>query len=162
MWNDEEGSLPNDYRLQRVHDFQPRSNRRNVLNAALAVNRSPLRRRRTRSETDRSDFVKKLKGIKKRVRREPRGLREKLNQKTEAGRKEYRRRTIEMAERQNWLCAHPECGKLMTTYDLTFDHTDGRGMGGARRDDRIVDENGKPMNSAMHLECNLRKGSKRL
>jgi hypothetical protein len=49
----------------------------------------------------------------------------------------------------------------MRRKDMTFEHTDLRGMGGGRRDDRIVDAKGKPMNLAAHGWCNREKGSKR-
>jgi hypothetical protein len=50
--------------------------------------------------------------------------------------------------------------------DTTFEHEDLRGMGGARRDDRIwkIDEEGNkiPLNFAVHGICNRSKGSQRL
>jgi hypothetical protein len=43
----------------------------------------------------------------------------------------------------------------------TFEHQDGRGMGGGHRDDRI-EIDGKPYNGAACLSCNGSKGSKRI
>jgi len=50
--------------------------------------------------------------------------------------------------------------------EATFEHEDGRGMGGARRDDRIVieDEEGRfvrHQNGASHKSCNSKRGSLR-
>jgi len=86
--------------------------------------------------------------------------REVCNQLTKAGRDEYKRRREAMRQRQNRVCGY--CGKPITEKEATFEHVDGRGMGGARRDDRIVDAFGKPMNLAVCLRCNSTKGSKRL
>lgn len=81
---------------------------------------------------------------------------------------EYIRRRDLMALRQKGLC--DLCGEWMKPDDLTFDHEDGRGMGGgksgANRDDRIEipDVNGdlQPYNSAVHWVCNSKKSSVRL
>jgi len=82
------------------------------------------------------------------------------------GQEEYRRRTIVMAERQKWICALPSCSLPMAQSftdfrRATFEHQDGRGFGGSRRDDRVVDQGGRPMNVAMHYFCNSAKGSRR-
>ena len=82
--------------------------------------------------------------------------RERINVKTATGKFLYRSRTIEMAERQGWLCAI--CNKWMTTYDVTFDHINLRGK---FHDDRIEDADGKPLNRAVHGVCNSERGSKR-
>lgn len=76
-----------------------------------------------------------------------------------AGRKEYRRRTLAMFDRQNGVCSW--CGIRMAKDDATFDHTIPRGHGGGSRNDAIQDRDGKPINSAMHLACNQDKGSRR-
>jgi hypothetical protein len=74
----------------------------------------------------------------------------------------YKQRTLEMARRQGWLCCictswvHP-----MNCRSVTFEHSAGRGMDAAHRDDRIVDEKGQPMNGAAHKICNGEKGSRR-
>ncbi len=81
-------------------------------------------------------------------------------QNNSAGRIEYSRRLNLMLRRQNWICCL--CGKGMNTYNATFEHRNPRGMAGARRDDRIEDENGLPMNGAAHWTCNGEKGSKRI
>jgi hypothetical protein len=75
------------------------------------------------------------------------------------GRREYYRRTAEMALRQRGKCSI--CGFPMKIDDCTYEHQDGRGMNGGHRDDRIVVD-GKPYNSAAHGLCNVRKGSVRL
>jgi len=49
----------------------------------------------------------------------------------------------------------------MPFFDITFEHQDGRGMGGSHRDDRI-EIDGKPYNGAAHGKCNSDKGSKRV
>ncbi len=76
-----------------------------------------------------------------------------------AGRAEYIKRTKLMYQRQAGLCSR--CGKQIVI--PTFDHsTNSRGMGGARRDDRIYDEFGVPVNSCSCMICNGKAGSKRL
>lgn len=90
--------------------------------------------------------------------KEHRDGREVCNLKTVAGDREYKRRTFEMRTRQRNLCAI--CHSFMDEDDTTFEHEDLRGMGGARRDDRIVIA-GKPNNFAVHGKCNGEKGSKR-
>lgn len=87
------------------------------------------------------------------------GGREVCNFKSAAGRREYYRRTSDMAFRQRGKCSI--CGQLMRYDDCTFDHSDGRGMGGGNRDDRI-EIDGKPYNSAAHGMCNVKKGSIRI
>lgn len=49
--------------------------------------------------------------------------------------------------------------------DCTFEHVDGRGIGGGHRDDRIWLPDGDrmiPYNLAAHVKCNMAKGSKRI
>ena len=48
----------------------------------------------------------------------------------------------------------------MRLAEATFEHARPSGMGSGSKDDRIVDEHGKPMNSAAHKRCNQAKGSK--
>ena len=76
--------------------------------------------------------------------------------KTAAGRNEYRQRTLDMLERQKWIC--PACNQYMTVLTATFQHGDTRGMGGGRRNDRID----APGNCAMHALCNAKIGSRRI
>ena len=76
-----------------------------------------------------------------------------------AGWREYNRRTDEMSERQKHLCGL--CGLWMPEDDRSFDHEDGRGMGGAKRDDR-TEVDGKRKNAATHCGCNVAKGSRRI
>ena len=48
----------------------------------------------------------------------------------------------------------------MSLVDSTFEHATSSGMGGGRKDDRIEDERGNPINSAAHRRCNQKKGSR--
>ena len=83
--------------------------------------------------------------------------------KTPKGRAEYARRRLAMAQRQHWICCIcQDPRRRMRLEEVTFEHENGRGMGGSWRDDRIEDEDGKPMNGAAHLFCNSKKGSKRV
>jgi hypothetical protein len=84
--------------------------------------------------------------------------REVCNRRTVAGRAEYMGRTLDMSRRQGRRCAL--CPFLMVPGDETFEHEEGRGMGGSHQDDRIV-VNGEWKNAAVHYGCNGRKGSKR-
>jgi hypothetical protein len=78
---------------------------------------------------------------------------------TEAGKAEYRARTWAMVRRQTGYCSR---GRHVIR-NPTFDHsTNSRGMGGAKRDDRIVDEHGNQMNSCSCYSCNGQAGSKRI
>jgi hypothetical protein len=59
------------------------------------------------------------------------------------------------------------CGNRMDRENATFEHEDGRGMGGSRQDDRIwkldpVTRELKPYNSVAHGWCNGKKGSQRM
>lgn len=76
---------------------------------------------------------------------------------TAAGKREYARRTAEMAARQGGMCAL--CGQMMVA--ASFEHEAGRGMGGGHRDDRTQFPDGRWMNAATHPACNSRKGSRR-
>lgn len=76
--------------------------------------------------------------------------------KTPRGRAEYARRVSKMADRQGNLCAI--CEQYMTA--PTFEHQDGRGMGGSLRDD-VIEKQGKWYNAATCYQCNSRKGSRR-
>lgn len=71
------------------------------------------------------------------------------------GKREYRRRTLEMRTRQNELCLW--CGEWMPENDSTFDHEFGRGAG--KHDDRVT-VNGRQQNAALHGQCNGDKGSR--
>ena len=80
------------------------------------------------------------------------------------GRAEYKRRKKAMWERQKGICCLygflPQCpGKLMLK-DCTFEHEDGRGAGGSKRDDRIELPDGRRLNGVSHATCNYLKGSK--
>lgn len=77
----------------------------------------------------------------------------------EKGEAEYKRRTMEMHDRQNGICSRGD-HRIMAP---TFDHsTNGRGAGGATRDDRIWNENHEPINSCSCWLCNGKAGSKRI
>jgi hypothetical protein len=81
------------------------------------------------------------------------------NQFIESGKKEYKRRTRAMWERQKGLCCI--CFRPIALEQATFEHQDGRGMGGSCRDDRI-EKDGRPYNAAACFPCNAAKGSKRV
>lgn len=68
----------------------------------------------------------------------------------------YTKRVREMVQRQNYRCCL--CGGRLNAADATFEHQRRRGMGAARRDDRIVDANGEWINGAAHWVCNSEKG----
>lgn len=74
---------------------------------------------------------------------------------TAAGKREYYRRTREMAARQDEICAI--CLQFMVV--PTFEHQDGRGFNGSHRDDRI-EIDGAWHNAALCFTCQG-KGSKR-
>lgn len=79
---------------------------------------------------------------------------------TAAGRREYDRRIRFMVDRQFNRCCL--CGQpFMRPEDASFEHEGGRGMGGARRDDRLWLGANKPLNGASHGWCNAKRGSKR-
>lgn len=79
-----------------------------------------------------------------------------------AGKREYARRVEAMCQRQDWKCACSlTCTKRINPHNATFGHTDLRGAGGSRRDDRIEDDKGNWMNTAETWDCNGAKGSKR-
>jgi hypothetical protein len=83
-------------------------------------------------------------------------------QNNAAGKREYARRVEAMCQRQDWKCACSlTCTKRITPGNATFGHTNLRGLGGSRRDDRIMNVNGEWMNTAETWECNSAKGSKR-
>jgi hypothetical protein len=73
-----------------------------------------------------------------------------------AGRAEYKLRKMRMWQRQSGLCSL--CHRPVSLVQCEFEHAEGRTAG--RRDDRIVDENGQPINSVVHPACNRKKGSK--
>jgi len=77
---------------------------------------------------------------------------------TRKGKVEYSARVAAMALRQHGVCG---LGPHLLR-NATFGHDKGRGMDSAHRDDRIVDENGEPMNHAECMQCNLQKGSRRI
>lgn len=90
---------------------------------------------------------------------------------TPEGQAEYLKRIEQMCERQGGLCGCG-CGRVIVAGDArndifrqyslaTFDHENGRGSGGSRRDDRIVLPDGTLQNRALTFWCNSAKGSKR-
>ena len=96
------------------------------------------------------------------------GGREVCNLLTKKGRDEYHWRIRVMWERQKRKCGlqiSTQCkeraGSLRID-EAQFDHSCGRGMGGAKRDDRILDDLGKPINMAVCCWCNSMKGSRPL
>lgn len=87
--------------------------------------------------------------------------------KSKAGQDEYSRRKRIMWERQGKKCSlmiTSDCkrkqGKLAFG-ECTFEHDNGRGHGGGKRDDRI-EIGGKPINSVACWFCNNKKGSQPL
>lgn len=73
----------------------------------------------------------------------------------------YHSQTIKMARRQKGVCGICQSSRLMHgtgEWSTTFQHGDGRGLGGARRNDD-VDALG---NCAAHWKCNSELGSRRL
>jgi hypothetical protein len=83
--------------------------------------------------------------------------------KTASGKREYKARIKAMLLRQKGTCGL--CGQPLAIEVATFDHADGRGLGGSRRDDRIFFPDGeilKEINLAAHYKCNAEKGSIRL
>jgi len=94
--------------------------------------------------------------------------REVCNDLTKAGRDEYHRRVRVMWERQGRKCGlmiSPQCkehgGRLLIN-EAQFDHSYGRGMGGGKRNDSIIDKDGNPTNMAVCCWCNSLKGSRPL
>lgn len=85
--------------------------------------------------------------------------REVCNCRSIGGSIEYHSRTAAMEYRQHYGCAICGISRL-----LTFDHQNGRGMGGSRggaiRDDRI-EIDGKWFNAALCVSCQSLKGSRR-
>jgi hypothetical protein len=96
------------------------------------------------------------------------GGREVCDLLTKSGRDEYHRRVRAMWERQGKKCGlqiSPQCkernGRLLID-EAQFDHSNSRGMGGSKRDDRIIDDYYRPMNMAVCCWCNSLKGSRPL
>lgn len=94
--------------------------------------------------------------------------REVCNMLTKAGKDEYHARIHTMWERQGRKCGlmiTPQCkvrqGRLPID-QATFEHSQGRGMGGGKRTDAILDSDGKWMNMAACPFCNIAKASKPL
>lgn len=92
--------------------------------------------------------------------------REICNRNSGLGRIEYKVRIIAMVRRQKGFCCldgiAPMCPGRLSEAEATFEHEDGRGMGGGKRDDRIVLPNGQWQNGAAHNACNSWKGSRRI
>ena len=84
--------------------------------------------------------------------------------KTTAGKLEYKRRVEVMWKRQHGICGlriSPLCPVYVQLKDATFEHVDGRGMGGAKRTD-VVEIDGRPYNLMSCKFCNAAKGSRSL
>ena len=121
----------------------------------IARSTKPIRKRR-RSKKTSLRWTTTLDGA---VRVYPNGR--EVCQSTEAGRLEYKARLQNMLFRQGHVCCI--CGRVDHALGgpFTFEHSDLRGMGAARRDDRI-EIDGKPVNGAAHFWCNAVKGSQRI
>ena len=93
------------------------------------------------------------------------GGREVCDLTTKAGRDEYERRKDLMHKRQAGICClygkAPMCPGRLRRAEAMFEHEDGRGSGGGKRDDRI-EVDGKPQNGVAHPLCNSWKGSRRI
>ena len=91
--------------------------------------------------------------------------REVCDLRTKAGRDEYERRKRQMWQRQRRRCCLElrvkGCPGILRWADASFEHEDGRGMGGGHRDDR-TEKDGKPYNGVAHAWCNVLKGSTRV
>ncbi len=115
--------------------------------------------------------VKRIAAVGKHWLRKPavvyRGEREICNPATDAGRAEYKYRTMLMWVRQDgWCCFHEYdfCPGRLKLRGATFEHERKRTKG--QQDDRIsyLDAAGKeqPLNGAAHGECNRIAGSRKL
>lgn len=71
--------------------------------------------------------------------------------KSAAGRREYANRLEDMWDRDRGTCCL--CGQFVPLEEATFEHKEGRGLGGSKRDDRIKD------NGVAHWFGNNSKGS---
>jgi len=91
--------------------------------------------------------------------------REVCNLRTVEGERIYDARIEEMWHRQVAVCCLSryirECPGRLELSEATFEHEDGRGMGGGHRDDRTW-KDGKRYNGAAHGLCNQLKGSRRI
>jgi hypothetical protein len=123
------------------------------MNRKVRLRRSPIRK--SRAKARKKGVQKKREAVKVFA-----DGREVCNLETAAGKREYGQRLEQMIMRQHGYCCL--CGEWLRPMDATFDHEDGRGMGGARRDDRIVLPNGTWINGAAHEWCNNEKGSRRI
>jgi len=85
---------------------------------------------------------------------------------TSEGRAEYKRRLESMWTRQNGICCLAVhlgcCAGPLWLKDATFEHEGGRGIGGAKRDDRTELPSGKWINGAACYNGNQLKGSRRI
>jgi hypothetical protein len=92
--------------------------------------------------------------------------REVLNLDTKQGMQEYRNRVGLMLIRQGGRCCLVDfigaCFGPLQFEAAQFEHENGRGMGGAHRDDRIVLPDGTRQNGAACPHCNTAKGSRRI
>jgi hypothetical protein len=77
--------------------------------------------------------------------------REVIDQTTAEGRREYERRILFMHHRDGGLCCL--CGRYVALGVATFEHKEGRGVGGGKRDDRAE------KNGIAHFLGNRQKGS---
>jgi hypothetical protein len=79
--------------------------------------------------------------------------REKINHNCKEGRDLYQQRRREAWEKQDHICAL--CKRPIFWKDCTTDHIAPRGMGSGKIDDRASNI------QAVHIECNIKKGSRR-
>lgn len=76
-----------------------------------------------------------------------------------AGKREYERRKKIMWMRQLERCA--TCREHTAFEEGQFGHGRSRGFGGGFRDDRIWDQDGRPMNAFLCGKCNSAQGSRK-
>lgn len=83
---------------------------------------------------------------------------------TAAGKRAYQQRIVAMWRRQYDILRRVHvciiCDEPLKLEEATFEHENGKGMGGAIQDDR-TQKDGQWLNGVAHGACNGEKGSKR-
>ena len=110
--------------------------------------KAPMKKKRVRPRKVKA-VVSIVSGLPYKVLRDGR----EICRKSSAGLEEYKRRRDLMYERDSGICC--VCKRFIPKGQETFEHKDGRGLGGNRRDDRI--EN----NGVSHWDCNSKRGGGR-
>ena len=90
--------------------------------------------------------------------------REVIRLKAFSGKRMYKERVETMRLRQGERCClegyAPMCTGYLRKDEATFEHENGKGMGGSKRDDRIELPDGTWINGAAHEPCNIWKASR--